>query len=854
MAFLRGFSARFALLFLILTAAFTIPVLAFDYRADHGQSVWRLPLKGEWEFREKGQKDWRTARLPQLLHREGTFYYRRNLEFPPEWSGRPVLLVLEGVNFSVRMRLNGQYLGSQLFGNVPVQVFVPPEIMRFGEPNRLELEVETGLSMRSIPLKHALLSPEPLRGVFRNAFFLAVSPIAISDVDISAEGFSTGKTVVHTIVRIRMDERLRRQLIQEGQTQLQVTLQRRLWPEGRPGAPLFAGIRTVNLPLEQEVTVGDSLNVGGVNLWEPLKPDRYTLEYSLKLPAKGGSISDVYRTNIGFRNLAAGPDGILLNGSPLRIRGVTLVEDSLRWLSSRERALHYLREVQSLGFNTVVWFIPPPQFAFSLTDSLGLLSFVRLPIWNVPGKILNDADYQNQAGQMLKTLLAEVRNHPSVAFFSLGEGYDAQHPATVPFVRLLRENFPAAPGFLVTAGIRSQSPSAAELPIDFLTVNLTYRWLLHWEHWITEWQVEHPDVPLLFSDVYAPYVAPSSDPEQVVGYESAQSYYLKQAIEQILNHQAAGFVLSSLFDYCSAYPTVMAVYAEEHRVFPLGLASLDERPRMVWNVVRDLNVQAGTQFKLARREPGGADNIFIIWGLATLAVFLFFFRRNHHLRGNFVRVLMRPFGFRMELREGRKIAWSNTLMILFGIVSTWGLLLASVAFYLRRHPLYDYFLSLISPTQGINQLLIELSWNPVEGILGFSAFSALVMLIVAVYLSVLGIFSRTKIGFRNAMTFVVWENSIFLFLLPLAFVFVRMVGVAPLRIPLILLFVLFMIWSVYRLFKGARLIYLLPAGVILLLLIVIPLSVLAVILLIYDQQRSFLAQIEYLRHIWKVRL
>ena len=835
---------------------------AYDYWTPGRGGANRLSLSGAWEFHQKGDREWVTVKLPKLLSRRGIFYFRKTVSVPESFLQQPLLLVLEGVNFSARLRLNGQYLAAQPYGLVPLQVFVPREVLRPGRDNVLELEVDTRLSKHSIPLRHALFSPEPIRGIFRSAFLQPVPSLALAEAQVTTEKLTGGSWRLRAKLTLRLDETLRRALLQRGAAGLTLKLSHRLQEHSGRRAVLSTGQRDLVLPLKQSVEVADSLIVGGVAPWQPLQPNRYDVQWQLSLSGaqqaalsgRFGKLADTYRAVIGFREWSADRRGLMLNGHPFTVHGATLIEDSLRWLSDREKILRYLTQIQSLGLNTVSWFFPPPEQALALTDSLGLVNLIRLPVWNVPGSILADPDYQRHVQEILRTLAAQIRNHPSVGFLSLGNGYDIQHVQTVPFIRFLRESLPEQEGLLVTAGIRNQSPAAAELPLDFLTVDLTYRWLLHWDRWVTGWMVDHPDVPLLFADVYAPFVAERSDSEGVVSYEALQADQLQRAVRDILSRPSAGYVLASLFDFCSAYPSSMAVFAREHRVFPFGLAGLNERPRMAWNVIRALNTQAHSRFDLSAEEPRQNDNIFIFWGLTVLAVFLYYFRRDHRLRGNLVRVLVRPFGFRTELREGRKVPGFNTFLVLLGISSTWGLLLASVAFYLRRHPLFDFFLSEISPAEPVNRALIRMAWQPALGIVGFTLLAALLILLLAAYTRTLSLFSRTRLRYRGALTFVVWESSVFLFLLPLAFVFERMIGVAPLRIPLAVLFGLFLLWFLYRILKGASLVLAFRGWVAFGLILCVPVLALVVVLLIFDQQRSLLAQLEYLRHIWKVRL
>lgn|GEM_PF-6817721 len=808
-----------------------------------------VSLDGGWQFRPKKGKNWREIRIPAPFLHSGEYLFRRSFTVPREWAGRQFLLVFEGIGYGCLVKLNGQFLASRPYGGPPLLIRIPAGILRPGQANRLEVELSTRLSAKSIPLERALFQPEIIRGIYRSVTLYALPPVAVTDVKVSlleifkenvklavqiqvvaGEGISTGRNV-RDIFRLRLD----------------------VYHPQMPTLRIARVEKMITLSEEGVYSFQDTLVLQNPQWWEPKARRFYPFRVSLQSATGLSKLLDAWNGRFALRHIHLENGRLYWNAEPVVLRGATFVEDSLHWLDSRS-IVPYLNHYRELGLNLVSWFYPPPMRSLAQADSMGLLQIVRLPVWNVPARVLKNEEYQRAAAGIVRELVQTVSVFPSVIAIDLGEGYDIQVPESVRFIRAMRQALADHPGILVTAGIRNQSSMAIELPLDFLTINLTYRWLLHWDWWISEWVVSHPDLPLLIGDVYAPFIPFRRDAENLSRFEVQQAYYLKTAIQRILERPTLGYVLSSLYDFRCVYPSTMAYYSGSPRFLPFGLADARGETRMAWNVLRDLNRNQGVQFEFQEIQPEAGEQLFLFWGFAFLIVFLYYFRRDHRLRGNIVRILVRPFGFRIELKERRKVPQFHTYLLLINISTVLGMTVASVAYYLRRHPVFDFFLAEIAPTETVNRWFISMSWNPILGIAGATLFFGVAFFLFGLYVHILSVVLRQRLLFRNSMALVIWESSVFLFLYPVALVLVRMVGIAALRIPLAFLFGLFVLWFIYRVWRGVRTVFGRSSPWAPVLTFLLPAVIIGAALLVLDHQRALLAQLEYLRHIWKIRL
>ncbi len=808
-----------------------------------------VDLNGEWTYRKRGEAVWQSVSLPHPTEEIGHLFYRRTFSLERDTSASQSFLVFEGINFSSRVRLNDQYISTQSHGHTSFQVLIPSSLLRLGSDNILEVEVNTALDDRSIPLRHALLSPRPLRGIFRDICLVTLPSLAIYSARMDADFFPDLSAVkLNFQIEVGAHELALPRSSLADPASLQPRLVYMIREERLQDRIVASGEQTIEFTDDLRQLVDVSFDLPNPRLWNLSSPRRYILELQLR---QGETVLDSYRQKIGLRELTLGKNEIHLNGTPTPLKGITYVEDRQRVLTRRD-ALSILQKIKALGFNTISWFSPPPDHTVSAADSLGILSIFQLPVWNVPGSVLADPGYQERAGSLFEELSKLTSRHASGIALSLGEGFDPASAGTHDFLGNLLTAAGARKSFFLTAGFRNYDDSLSELRLDFLTFDLTFHRRNEWRNWLARWLADGPGSPVLIADISIPYVSSRPDSENVSRYEAQQAYHLKNILSRIQREPNMGFVLSTLNDWRLCYPSMLSLSGSNKMNLPIGLADFDETPRMALNMVRNMNHGTGYQFEFEKHPEDHADVIFIIYGLVIITVFLYFFRKDHRLHGNFIRVLSRPFGFHVELKDGRRTIWPITIIILLTSVSTWGLILGGAFSFLRTHPLFDFLISQLSPIILINTLLIEMSWHPIPGVAGFSIVVALILSALGIYVFFLSLTTGRNLSIRGAMTLVYWESCIFIFLLPMAFILYRLLSLAPIRLLLLVLLGIFILWYVYRIFVGVQTVLAFSPGLTVALILGIPLLAAIVLDILYNQTRGLNAQLGYLFHIWKM--
>ncbi|MBN9106144.1 MAG: hypothetical protein J0I14_14185 [Propionibacteriaceae bacterium] len=154
----------------------------------------------------------------------------------------------------------------------------------------------------------------------------------------------------------------------------------------------------------------------GVQLWDLDSPVLYTVVTML---LADGEPVDVHSFRTGFRDAAFTPDGFVLNGRPLKLRGLNR-HQSYPYVgyAMPRRAQRADAEILKgeLGVNIVrTSHYPQSRHFLDACDELGLLVFEELPGWQHIG----DAGWQANALADVEAMIRRDRHRPSVVLWGV---------------------------------------------------------------------------------------------------------------------------------------------------------------------------------------------------------------------------------------------------------------------------------------------------------------------------------------------------------------------------------------------------------------------------------------------------
>lgn len=182
-----------------------------------------------------------------------------------------------------------------------------------------------------------------------------------------------------------------------------------------------------------------SFTVSKPRLWDIDSPELYALELTLR---QGGRVIDRTSCNVGFRTLEFDPDkGFALNGRNMKVKGVCLHHDAgvLGAVVPEAVWRRRLSNLKDLGVNAIrMSHNPHAPVVYDLCDRLGLLvmdeasdewEFPKrkwVTGWNVGTPVFEGSyDFFNEwIERDVADMVRRDRNHPSVAFWSIGNEVD----------------------------------------------------------------------------------------------------------------------------------------------------------------------------------------------------------------------------------------------------------------------------------------------------------------------------------------------------------------------------------------------------------------------------------------------
>lgn len=398
----------------------------------------RLDLGGEWTFTPgpfrgpaSAASGASVARVPghiiydALVPEDGVGTFHRSFELPASWSGAAVFLRCDGAYGRADMVVNGSLAGVHASGATSFDVDITPYLRPAGNTLAITLTEFTPHAVLDDMSWYAHMS---LLGIWRDIFLFSTPRLHLGQFDLQADwdpDEGTGSLDLGVDV-INLDPAA------QGY-QLDVAV------GGAAGVELYRSSRHGSIggsASERQAFVTGPLPV---TPWSAEEPRLYDLEVTV---ATDGGAAQAYRRRIGFRRIEARGNQLLVNGAPIRIRGVNR-HDS-RILKGRALSVAEMREdvrnLRRANVNVIrTSHYPPSPHLLDACDELGMFVFEQPPICFSGGFDDHHWTRTNEAAQLIPYLLevtaetvARDRGRCSIVVWDLGNesrwgpGFDAQ--------------------------------------------------------------------------------------------------------------------------------------------------------------------------------------------------------------------------------------------------------------------------------------------------------------------------------------------------------------------------------------------------------------------------------------------
>ena len=325
-----------------------------------------------------------------------TFTYEKTFDADPDWAGREVSILFDGAMANAQVALNGALLTRHKDGYTPFEARLTGLLKP--KSNRLIVVID-GSENPEIPPFGGAIDYLTYAGIYREAWLIVTAPVALGLTKVETpDVLSALKTVT-----------VATHLTNPANLPLSGTLTATLRdPSGR-------ALDTTSTAITHAAPTLTFANLAGIALWDIQTPALYTLDLTLDTPHG----TDTTTTRFGFRSVAFTPRGFLLNGQPLKIRGLNR-HQSFPYAgyalgrAAQERDAEILKH--DLRVNLVrTSHYPQSTHFLNRCDELGLLVFEELPGWQHIG----GAAWKQESVENVRRMIRRDWNHPSIVIWGV---------------------------------------------------------------------------------------------------------------------------------------------------------------------------------------------------------------------------------------------------------------------------------------------------------------------------------------------------------------------------------------------------------------------------------------------------
>ncbi len=266
--------------------------------------------------------------------------YRRDFEIPADWDGRQIYMQFDGVDSFFYLWINGQYVGFSKDSRNPAMFDISPylkkgknvvaaEVYRHSDGAYLECQDMFRLSgiFRTVSIY-------ALPKVHIRDFFVHVSPANIGNgspyLPVSTDNPGDVNGPWRLLVDIEFSNLFPRHT-DAGECTVAMTLYDQNGkavegkvPEKAPDRSAMS--KKVNLTGQKGCKTSLVANYEKPKLWSAEEPNLYTLVLELK--DKEGKMIEMVSTQVGFRNVVIKDTFFLVNGQPVKVKGVNRHEST----------------------------------------------------------------------------------------------------------------------------------------------------------------------------------------------------------------------------------------------------------------------------------------------------------------------------------------------------------------------------------------------------------------------------------------------------------------------------------------------------------------------------------------------
>ncbi|WP_199880292.1 glycoside hydrolase family 2 protein [Flammeovirga pacifica] len=326
-------------------------------------------------------------------YRRSLSWYKKVLHFD-KLDNQRRFIYFEGSNITTEVFVNGKKAGQHIGGYIGFEIEMT-EFLTEGD-NEILVKVDNSYNPQIIPSQKSDFFI--YGGITRDVWLKTVSPVYVEDVKVTLGEVSHKKAVID--LSVQLDGVL------QHKTSIRISVK-------DPKGNIVATVKT-----KADNNIKEQLVLTDPTLWSTSSPHLYSVNVVLH---DKKDTSDQLSTSFGVRWFEFKKNGpFYLNGERLLLRGTHRHEEHAGVGAAMSNALHRkdMEMIKSMGANFVrLAHYPQDPEIYKACDELGILVWDEVP-WCRGG--VGDETWKANTKQMLKEMIDQNYNHPSIIIWSLG--------------------------------------------------------------------------------------------------------------------------------------------------------------------------------------------------------------------------------------------------------------------------------------------------------------------------------------------------------------------------------------------------------------------------------------------------
>ncbi len=759
-----------------------------------------INLNGQWDFSSQNINA-SNVTVPFCYDFKGKVTVARmfntGLESPNDWN---YIICCDGINYQAEIKINNSFIIKHEGGFTPFSTPIAEGIIK-ESGNIIEVKIDNSLdASRTIPLKNTANYPKNYGGIYRDIYIIAVPKLFIKSSNLISEIDINFNADIKNTVSISATE-----IDKYSAGDKKFILKTELLDSS---GTVKATSDAVQFSISSNSTIQavNKLSLNGPIYWSPEYPYLYKLKVTI---SQGDQVIDSYLTDFGIYELVRKSGTLMMNNSEFSFKGINYIEEfgSTGLCASYSDIERDVKLIKSLGCNIIkLYGRPASSYLVDLCNKYGLLLMEEIPVFTVPGSILESENFLQLAENQLNEMIYAHKNNPCIFAYGLGNDFDVTGSAGQTYVKRMVSAAKKIDNRLLYYSTRNYYNDKCRDLVDITGINF-------YDGDLNLLKNVAADIKLKKEKVFISNYGKIINPANTSGYSDpssieAQSKYIVDFTKLLKSTSLMGGFFQSFTDWNSDVPNVRYPDLTNQYMRTMGLYTLYREQRPPAIILRkefldeDIpNLNIGTFTK-------EAPLAFVFTGLITFILFIYLANSVRRFRENVWRALFRPFIFYTDVREQNLIPTFHNVLLAVILSIGSGLFFANLLYFWKDSQLLDIMLSTIISHDQVKIYLDQFMVNPVKLAGLIAAISFVKIFIIAFIIWLFSLTMKYRVGFNNIYTITVWGLLPTIILLVIGTFYIRILQANTdfVIIGLAAAGLMYLI-SLYRILKGTYLIF-----------------------------------------------